>query len=71
MTNKHDAHSVSQLSSSISAAIVAGVKEASRTNADDDITDDGDSSISPKRRAESGGVGDFIANRRKKTSKKD
>lgn len=71
MTNKHDAHSVSQLSSSISAAIVAGVREASKTNDDDDITDDGDGSTSTKRRAESGGVGDFIANRRKKTSKKD
>ena len=73
MTNKHDAQSVSQLSRSISADIVVGVKKASNTNdtPEDDITDDGDDSTSTKRRAESDGVGDFITNLRKKASEKE
>ena len=64
--NHTDAHSVSQISTSISAAIVEGVKQASQSNNSDDFTDD----ASTKRKAESGGVGEFIANRRKKTSNK-
>ena len=73
LTNNNDAHSASHLSVSISAAIIAGLKEATKTNVtfDDDITEDGDGSTSTKRRAESGGAGDFIANRCKKTSKKE
>ena len=60
---------MSQISTSISAAIVEGVKQASQSN-NDDFTDETTTTTS-KRKAESGGVGEFIANRRKQTSNKD
>ena len=57
LTNNRDAHFVSHLSTSISATIVAGVKEATTTNVtfDNDISEDGDGSTSTKGRAESDG----------------
>jgi len=61
--------SVNQITESISEAIVAGVKQASLNN-DDDVSEMGDSQTT-KRKAESGSVGTFIQNRRKKTSNSD
>ena len=65
MSGTTDTHSISQIYTLISAAIVEEVKQASHSNAND-FTDD----TSTKRKTESGVVGEFIANCRKKTLNK-
>ena len=59
--------SVSLITESISEAIVAGVKQASKTHDEDTVSEMGESHNS-KRKADSGSVGSFMKNRRTNTS---
>ena len=65
--NSMSVKSVSLISESISEAIVAGVKQASQTHDDDNVSEM-EESQNTKRKAESGSVGSFIKNRRNYTS---
>ena len=65
--NTMSVKSVSLISESISEAIVAGVKQASQTHDDDNVSEM-EESQNTKRKAESGSAGSFIKNRRNYTS---
>ena len=68
--NNPDAHSVSQINTSVSVAIIIGVTQARQVDYDDNMTeDDRTTSLSTKCKAESGSVGNFIASCCKKSSK--
>ena len=65
--NTMSVKSVSLITESISEAIVAGVKQATKTHDDDTVSEMGESQNS-KRKADSGSVGSFMKNRRNNTS---
>ena len=65
--NTMSVKSVLLITDSINEAIVAGVKQASKTHDDDNVSEMGESQNS-KRKADSGSVGSFMKNRRTNTS---